>query len=143
MRITLKLLKDFKGMNLFEVIIVLLIALIMIKAGMVFNEPANKLIDKSLKRFNALKLAESQINDLRYRANTEFSAAGGVLDQSIIDHTATLTDILPGYTLIYNVYAKDLADDGVNGDVDYKTIIVKCTYPGNNVLKVTGVVFEK
>lgn len=141
-------LKDRTGFTIEESLITIVIILLIITSGMVFNEPLRNHIRQLERRSTAVSLACSQVEDLKEIAYTQPPLGQGWDDPLLVTgtnwHAPTIVINAveyPGYTVTYNVVDKfDWPEDDTSPGVDavgasglpvaeYKVITVRCVYP--------------
>lgn len=120
-----------KGAGLPGLMLALPILVTVILAGLIFNVPLRRNINWIEKRQMAFTLAQAQMEDLRFKALTDFSGADLTAGTG---KATTLTDVPTGFTITYDVSDHDWTEDSVV-DTDYKLIKIKCQYTQTTVFQ--------
>jgi len=125
--------KDSKGIGLVEIIIASVVSALIAVTGATLPSVLKGGMISAEKRFQAIDLAASQIEELIEIAREDFEAdpeltAGTDKSQTLLE----ASDMPVGYALTYDVADKD--DWYTDGNIDYKEITTTCTYsPGKQI----------
>lgn len=142
----MKILDNTKGAMLLDALAAALIIAIVAMVGPIFGTSATSVIQEKQKSIIAANLAASQIEDLKEKAKTQYSADPGPLTAG--NHATSLlaADIPAGYTVSYVVTNKVdpvWGEDGNVNNSNYKRVTVTCTYAVTKSLKLVGFMVEQ
>jgi|GEM_PF-1312757 len=141
------------GISIAEILIAVVIISIIGTGGLFFNNQLRWNISQLLNRFNAIKLAIAEIEDLKNKAVSDFDTAGGPLEAGANkSHTLDQAGFSlsqyynNGFSVTYDIVDNDWpAQAGLNGDgiIDCKIVVVNVSYPSQlstqrNTLKFAG-----
>jgi len=130
----MKIMLNRCGISLVEVIIGAIIAALIALSGSLLPIAFKKASESAEKRFLAIDLSASQIEEIKYIASKDFSDSK-LEDSNISGPTPYVATInLPvGFSVNYTV--EDADDWETGGDIDYKIIEAACTYDKNRQIK--------
>jgi len=137
-----------KGFTLVESLIVVVIISTAMVSGLVFNENLRNNHRQLERRYDAINLCYSQLEDLKELSELNWLDPD-VGDTAGAERNARANIVVPeGFTLVYSVSDKDFEEDNepMSGNdpsgADMKEITVKCKYPHVNNPAIIEVVLK-